>query len=148
MITTSLDFSGLSDLSRDLEILSKAESRAVLNRAVRAGAGVVKEEIINTAPEKSGKLKRNIVVLSGKGAPGTATAGVHIRGRNPANGNSDTTMKTNSPNNAFYWRFLEEGTSKMPAHPFVRPAFDSKQDESAQAAFEEMTRAFDEAISK
>ncbi|WP_312838433.1 HK97-gp10 family putative phage morphogenesis protein [Pantoea piersonii] len=148
MILTNLDFSGLNDLSRDLELLSKAESRQVLRRSVRAGSELVKEEIVNVAPEQSGKLKRNIVVVFGKGAPGTAVAGVHIRGRDPRTGNSDKSMKTNSPNNAFYWRFLEEGTSKMPAHPFVRPAFDSKQDEAAAAAFQEMIRAFDEALSK
>lgn len=148
MIPTFLDFSGLSDLSRDLEILSKAESRQVLRRATRAGAEVIKEEIDNNAPELTGKLKRNIVVISGKGSPGEAVAGIHIRGRNPKTGNSDNSMKTNSPNNAFYWRFLEEGTSKMPAHPFIRPSYDSKQEEAAQAAFEEMAKAFDEAISK
>ena len=148
MISTNLDFSGLNALSRDLELLSKAESRQVLRRSVRAGADVVKDEIVNIAPEQTGKLKRNIVVIFGKGAPGTALAGIHIRGRNPRTGNSDNTMKANSPNNAFYWRFLEEGTSKMAAHPFVRPAFDSKQEEAASAAFQEMIKAFDEAVSK
>lgn len=148
MIITDLDFSGLANLSRDLELLSKAESRQVLRRSVRAGAELIAEEVKNNAPEQTGKLKRNIVVLFGKGAQGTAVAGVHIRGVNPDTGNSDKTMKAASPNNAFYWRFLEEGTSKMSAKPFVRPAFDSKQEEAAEAAFAEMTRAFDEAISK
>lgn len=148
MITTDLDFSGLADLSRDLEILSKAESRQVLRRAVRAGAELVAEEVANTAPVQTGKLKRNIVVLFGKGAQGTAVAGVHIRGVNPDTGNSDNKMKASSPNNAFYWRFLEEGTSKMSAKPFVRPAFDSKQEEASKAAFEEMLKALDEVMSK
>lgn len=148
MITTDLDFSGLADLSRDLKILSKAESRQVLRRAVRAGAELVAEEVANTAPVQTGKLKRNIVVLFGKGAQDTAVAGVHIRGVNPDTGNSDNKMKAASPNNAFYWRFLEEGTSKMSAKPFVRPAFDSKQEEASKAAFEEMLKALDEVMSK
>jgi HK97 gp10 family phage protein len=148
VITTDLDFSGLADLSRDLKILSKAESRQVLRRAVRAGAELVAEEVANTAPVQTGKLKRNIVVLFGKGAQDTAVAGVHIRGVNPDTGNSDNKMKAASPNNAFYWRFLEEGTSKMSAKPFVRPAFDSKQEEASKAAFEEMLKALDEVMSK
>lgn len=148
MISTNLDFSMLNDIARDLELLSKAESRQVLRRSVRAGADIIQEEVIDSAPEQTGKLKRNIVVLFGKGAPGDAVAGIHIRGTNPKTGNSDTSQKASSPNNAFYWRYLENGTSKMPAHPFIRPAYDKKQEEAARAAFDELNRAIDEVLSK
>lgn len=148
LITTNLDFSGLSDIARDLELLSKAENRQVLRQAVRAGAEVLADEVENNAPEKTGKLKRNIVVLFGKGDQGTAVAGVHIRGVNPKTGNSDTTTKASSPNNAFYWRFIENGTSKMPAKPFVRPAYDRKQEEASAASFAEMLKAIDGVLSK
>lgn len=148
LISTNLDFSGLNEISRELELLSKAENRQVLRQAVRAGAELVAEEVENSAPELTGKLKRNIVVLFGKGAQGTAVAGVHIRGVNPNTGNSDNSMKAASPNNAFYWRFVEEGTSKMPAHPFIRPAYDRKQEEAAAAAFAEMIKAIDGVLSK
>lgn len=148
MINSNLDFSGLNDIAKELELLSKAESRQVLRRSVRAGAEVIQQEVADSAPELTGKLKRNIVVLFGKGAPGDAVAGIHIRGTNPKTGNSDNTMKTGSPNNAFYWRYLEQGTSKMAAHPFVRPAYEKKQEEAARAAFDELNRAIDEVLSK
>ena len=32
----------------------------------------------------------------------------------------------------FYWRFLEYGTPKMRAFPFIRPAFDHKKEESLE----------------
>lgn len=34
--------------------------------------------------------------------------------------------------NVFYWRFLEYGTPKMRAFPFIRPAFDHKKEESLE----------------
>jgi HK97 gp10 family phage protein len=148
VISSNLDFSGLNDIARELELLSKAESKQVLRRSVRAGAEIIQQEVADTAPEKTGKLKRNIVVLFGKGAPGEAVAGIHIRGTNPDTGNSDNKMKASSPNNAFYWRYQENGTSKMPAHPFVRPAYDKKQEEAAKAAFDELNKAIDEVLSK
>ncbi len=64
MIETLLDFSGLEDISRDLQLLSGAENNRVLREATRAGANVLKEEVVSRAPVRRGKLRRNVVVLS------------------------------------------------------------------------------------
>ncbi len=58
MIETSLDFSGLNDIAKDLEALSRAENNKVLRDATRAGAEVLKEEVIARAPVHTGKLKK------------------------------------------------------------------------------------------
>ncbi|EHX9305507.1 hypothetical protein K3738_005003, partial [Escherichia coli] len=50
MIETLLDFSGLEDISRDLQLLSGAENNRVLREATRAGANVLKEEVVSWAP--------------------------------------------------------------------------------------------------
>ncbi|EJD6097039.1 HK97 gp10 family phage protein, partial [Citrobacter freundii] len=54
MIDISLDFSGLEAISRDLELLSRAENNKVLRDATRAGAEVLKDEVIVRAPERTG----------------------------------------------------------------------------------------------
>ncbi|PZZ23386.1 hypothetical protein DIV30_31530 [Escherichia coli] len=139
MIETLLDFSGLEDISRDLQLLSGAENNRVLREATRAGANVLKEEV-------GGKLRRNVVVLSRRSRDGGMESGVHIRGVNPDTGNSDNTMKADNPRNAFYWRFVEMGTVNMPPHPFVRPAFDVRSEQAAQVAIARMNRAIDEVL--
>ena len=58
MIETSPDFSGLNDIAKDLEALSRAENNKVLRDATRAGAEVLKEEVIARAPVRTGKLKK------------------------------------------------------------------------------------------
>lgn len=149
MISTSLDFSGLADIAKDLEALSRAENNKVLRDATRAGAEVLKEEVKNRAPERSGKLKKNVVVVTQKGRRrGEISSGVHIRGRNMRTNNSDSSMKASDPRNAFYWRFVELGTSNMPAHPFVRPAFDTRQEEATRVAMARMNQAIDEVLAK
>lgn len=149
MIDINLDFSGLDEIARDLETLSRAENNKVLRDATRAGAEVLREEVIQRAPERTGKMKKNVVILIQKARRrGEISSGVHIRGVNPRTGNSDNTMKANNPRNAFYWRFVELGTVNMPAHPFVRPAFDTRQEQAAQVAMERMNRAIDEVLSK
>ena len=66
MIDVNLDFSGLQDIARDLQTLSKAENNKVLRESTRAGAELLREEVIDRAPEKSGKLKKNVVVVTQK----------------------------------------------------------------------------------
>lgn len=149
MIDVNLDFSGLEDIARDLETLSRAENNKVLRDATRAGAEVLKEEVIDRAPERTGKIKKNVIVVTQKGRnKGEITSGVHIRGVNLRTGNSDNTMKATDPRNAFYWRFVELGTANMPAHPFVRPAYDTREEEVAKVVFDRMNSAIDEVLSK
>ncbi len=149
MIDVNLDFSGLEDIARDLETLSRAENNKVLRDATRAGADVLKTEVINRAPVRTGKIKKNVVVVTQRSRRrGEISSGVHIRGVNPRTGNSDNTMKASNPRNAFYWRFVELGTVNMPAHPFVRPAFDTRQEEAAEAAIARMNSAIDKVLSK
>lgn len=149
MINMHLDFSGLEQIAKDLETLSKSENKKVLREATRAGAEVVAEVVRETAPILTGKMSRNVVVITQKGRRlGEVASGVHIRGVNPDTGNSDNTMKASNPKNAFYWRFVELGTSTMPPHPFVRPAYDNNQDRAAEAAIARANSAIDEVLSK
>jgi len=149
VIDINLDFSGLNDIARDLELLSKAENNKVLRDATRAGAEVLKEEVIARAPERTGKLKKNVVVVTQRSRKrGEISSGVHIRGVNLRTGNSDNTMKASNARNAFYWRFVELGTANMPAHPFVRPAYDTREEEAASVAIARMNQAIDEVLSK
>lgn len=149
MVDMSIDFSGFLDISKDLELLSKAESKTVLRQATYAGATVLRDEVRAKAPRRTGKLARNIMASSQRSRKdGEVSAGVYVRGSNKAGTNSDNSMKAKDPKNSYYWRFLEEGTSKMPPVPFIRPAFDSKADEAANAAIERLNQAIDEVLNK
>jgi SPP1 family predicted phage head-tail adaptor len=59
VIDINLDFSGLNDIAR-LDLLSKAENNKVLRDATRAGAEVLKEEVIARAPERTGSLRKTL----------------------------------------------------------------------------------------
>jgi HK97 gp10 family phage protein len=41
--------------------------------------------------------------------------------------------KGNLSQDAWYWRFVEFGTTRMAAQPFLRPAFDVKKNEAVTA---------------
>lgn len=43
---------------------------------------------------------------------------------------------------------LVRGTVNMPPHPFIRPAFDVRQEQATEVAIRRMNQAIDEALSK
>ncbi len=62
----------MNDIAKDLEALSRAENNKVLRDATRAGAEVLKEEVIARAPVRTGKLKKNVVVVTPEKAAAAA----------------------------------------------------------------------------
>ncbi|WP_334037914.1 HK97-gp10 family putative phage morphogenesis protein [Burkholderia gladioli] len=134
----SVQVIGLSDLRKEFEKLSKSQSRGVLRRATMAGAKVIAAEAKNRAPKRTGKLRRNIKAsaLKQKDAPGVATAGVRV----------NTKGKGDSPNNAFYWRFVELGWRNAPAQPFIRPAYDATVGDAEGAIRTEIGAAIDKLL--
>lgn len=146
---TKLDFSGLDSLEEDLKLLTRAENDRVRRQGARAGAGVVRDEARRRAPKRSGKLAKNIIAVTARvSEQSRATAGVRVRGSNKANTNSDNSMKADDPRNAFYWRFVELGTSKMPPAPFIRPAFDAAEQQAGDAAVNKILEALDKVLMK
>lgn len=136
---TKLDFSGLASIEEDLKLLTRAENDRVRRQGARAGAGVVRDEARRRAPKRSGKLSKNIVAVTAKVSENSrAAAGVRVREEG----------KASNPRNAFYWRFKELGTSKMPATPFIRPAFDATEQQAGDAAIEKITQALDKVLMK
>ncbi len=149
MISSDLDFSGLLDISKDLELLSKAETNKVMRQATNAAASMLRDEVRSKAPRRTGKLARNVMSGNQRNRKeGSVSSGVYVRGSNKEGTNSDRTMKGSDPNNAFYWRFIENGTSKMAPHPFIRPTFDSKADAAAEIAINKLNQAIDEVLNK
>lgn len=141
MIRPTVTFAGFKELDADFQLLSKAEQRKVSRKAVRAGAVVFRDAVRANAPVRSGLLKRSISVDTVRGS---ATAGVKFK-KVPAKKKGKKGKHKSTP---YYWYFLEHGTSKMPAKPFVRPAFDASVKQAEEAAFNQYLKDIDGIFSK
>ena len=108
----SIDFriEGLDDLERQFDRLIDTSKRKVMQKSLNAGIAPIKKEAKAKAPVDKGVLKKSIRSKQMKFTENPAV-GIYVSGK------------------AYYWRFLEEGTSKMAAVPFLRPAADSKHEE-------------------
>ena len=143
MISPMIAFAGFKELDDDFKLLSNAEQRKVSRKAVRAGAVVFRDAVRANAPVRSGLLKRSISVDTVRGS---LTAGVKFK-KVPAK-KKGKKGKHKHKTMPYYWYFLEHGTSKMPAQPFVRPAFDANVKQAEEAAFNQYLKDIDGIFSK
>lgn len=124
MADFSVEVVGLKELDRALTELAWSGARRALRKGMRKGANVVRDEIRAKARVRTGNLKRN------------------IRTRERSEEGGDMRFAVEVTRKAFYGRFLEYGTSKMEAKPFMRPAAEEK----TEAAVTAMRDALGEAI--
>ena len=114
----AITLSGTEVFLRDLENMIPGDTN--VDDALKAGAELIKEEMVRIAPVKSGKLKSAIKV--GKARNGRngrqVTVGIHRR---------------DFSGGEYYPAYVEYGHGgprPAPPHPFIRPAFDLKKDEA------------------
>ena len=131
MISIAFDF---SKLAAKLDSITKAAEESV-RPAAQAGAQVFYDEVrqrvpVSAKPHKSGKKTYN---------PGTLRRAVYQAFANKESGDGKAMYRISwNKTHAFYGRFVEFGTSKMAAKPFLRPAYDAARARALQAAKERM----------
>lgn len=133
---------GLKELQDALKKLPEKIARNGLRTAVYAGAKTIRDEAKVRAPVYTGP------VSEGHPPPGTLARSIIMKQIPEESGMYRQTFyvtvrqgkkyrkqgkKGNLSQDAFYWRFVELGTAKMSAHPFIRPAFESKKMEAVEA---------------
>lgn len=124
---------GLKELNEALKQLPERVARNVLRGAANAGTSVIRKEVQQRAPVYTGEvsaghpppgtLKRSIRQAQQRQLSSLVQQTFHI-GVRAATTRSKAGAKIVG---AYYWRFVEFGTSKMSARPFLRPAFEAKK---------------------
>ena len=134
-VTVRLD--GVDELIRALKSAPDKIRRRAVRQALRKAGAVIRSDAKARAPvlmvrtpfRAPGTVKRRISVRPSKFARQAGDEGVFV-GVKPLRGNTDTRRYgkagAKNPNDPFYWRFLEFGTQKMRARPFLGPAAKSK----------------------
>jgi len=118
-----------------LNSLTDKIQKNVMVGATRASAREVQKEAKHLVRIRTGNLKLSVVVRKLK----VQKDGV-VR---------FTVITTNKePNDGYYGRFLEFGTAKMSARPFLRPAYENKKEEVVTAFEEYAIKRIDKEIEK
>lgn len=135
-----VEVKGLDELKAALQQMPDRIRKRAVGKALRAAGRVIRDEArarvpILSEPSKNrrpGVLKRAIAVRRSKIAARQRLVGVFINVRplkSVLAGTKSATRKAelgpvgaNNPNDPFYWRFVEFGTRKMRARPFLADA--------------------------
>lgn len=151
---------GLSQIHKALSELGRKVSNKIAVKAMREGGKIVREQARQNAPilsqstpyRRAGTLKKAIksstkVLKNGK-------IGTVIRVKELTTKQIET-FKVRSgkkgalnPKDPYYWRFIEFGTSKMPAKPFLRPAFEQTKEKAATEIIKTLKDGIEEEAGK
>lgn len=111
MSRQGIKIDGLPEVHQLLAQVAPREARNLNRAAIHAVAGEIRDEAKVRAPVDTRTLKR-------------ALKAIRRRPRDPDKPFSDVRVEegTSARHDAWYWHFLEYGTVKQPARPFIGPA--------------------------
>ena len=118
----TINIAGAEDIIKELKKLSDAVAGEHLEASLRPGAKILREEASNLAPKRTGELSRNIF------------SEVRVKSK------ESVIIDIGPSPQVFYGQFVEFGTSKMTARPFLRPALNNKKAEVEDVTKKELRR--------
>ena len=133
MISIAFDF---SKIAAKLDNITKAAKEGA-RPAAQAGAQVFYEEVKQRVPvsAKAHSTKGKKQTFT----PGTLRKAIYQAFADKESGDGKASYRISwNKSHAFYGRFVEFGTSRMAAKPFLRPAYDAARAKALQAVQERM----------
>jgi HK97 gp10 family phage protein len=144
----TVQWRGFRELEQNLRLLSSEMRERGVKLMMSRAAVPMRDDAKSRAPilsepdprRKPGTVRNAIRIWRKRSTKYAVTyyVGVRALGRKAIRTFKQKTGRssTENPNDPYYWRYLEMGTSKMRARPFLRPAFESKKLESVRVALD------------
>jgi len=132
-----VNIEGLDEIVRNMKEIAKDLKGDPLRASLRKGIAPIVEQARANAPRgETGRLQE---AINSKPMPMDEIPQGFSDGQEVFVASSRN-KKKDDPGNAWYWHFVEFGTNKMSAQPFLAPAFDSKRQAAMDAFVDEMRK--------
>lgn len=129
-VEVKFSFDGDKKLVENLKKINRTASGRALRRAAKQGAEVIVQEAKRRAPVDTGLLRKS------------------IRSKFKKRRSESVTVEIGPSEKAYYGYFVEFGTSKMAARPFLRPAADACYRQAAEETKQAVVEAVLEEVAK
>lgn len=136
---------GLSQLATALKNLPIRIQNNGLRAAVFAGAAVIRDEAKKNAPVKTGTLKRAVIVARDRQRTTGPTQAMIVTVRKGKRYRRVGKTGKNLSQDAYYAPWVEYGTAKNAANPFLRPAWEAKKKDALDAMKGRLEKAITDA---
>lgn len=142
-----------------LEIAAQVRANALTINDPKTAQEIAKNVAVRFSPktfQSSGLLKMRVGILGGARAPEGSKQARATERRRQRRGNTSLDDlgeiagkgSSNPGGDTYYWRFVEFGTQRAPAHPFVQPALQQAGQQAANTFTTQLDKAIDRAIKK
>jgi len=143
--TIEIKVDGLKELEQDLLELPDRIADRVLQSALTSAALPIVTEARTKVPLAHAAYR---LYGGGKADPGWLRDRI-VRKKVKGGGNSAEVIVTiKDRRQSYFWKFIEFGTSKMAAHPFMRPAFEAKVAEAVDRFADRLKTGIASAVTK
>ncbi len=133
------NLTGFKELAAALRELPQRVAKNGLRAAVGAGAAVIRKGARARAPKDSGEMAKDIMIKRERDTPGGDTFAARYSVFVLSGKKSRLKgKKRNVQRDSYYWKFVEFGTSKMPAQPFMRPTYEAEKEDAVAAIGEKL----------
>lgn len=165
-MATTVKVTGLRELEAKLKAIADeygaSKAKSPVSTALRKAGAVVQKEaqkrvrVDKRQPDDGVHVRDNIIVTAARKQPvGRVSMNVTVRNRAKQYVNNAKNRRAGRVGGKFkdfgrlyYARFLEFGTSKMPAYPFLRPAFETTKAQLPELIRNELAAAIDRTIAR
>ena len=143
MANLNVKVTGLKELKHAMDSLDRKVRKNISVKAMRKGGAIIRDKARANAPvlehsvphRNRGTLRKAISASTKIAKNGSVNTRIFVRKLKIS---KITAFKehgkgsSSNPNDPYYWRFVEFGTSKMSGRPFLRPAFEQSKEQAAQ----------------
>lgn len=133
--TVTIEVKGLRELGVALKELGDEMHLKIARAATRKASILIRDNARSLAPVKTGELREGIQVrrLKRESYPGFEVWAVGVF----------KYSRQKQRHDPYYWKFVEFGTVKMSAQPFLRPGYDGEKTEAVEVMRNEIAAGID-----
>ena len=121
---------GVDDVRRVLDQVAPRQARNIMRSTVHGMAAEIRKEARQEAPKDDGDLRKSITTKRRSIRNNLVRSDVLVKPR------------------AYYWRFVEYGTSKMPENPFFMRAMRSFEGRVMKSFLDQFVRRFEQSLAR